>query len=30
VCKKINGGVLDYLQRQGFSSVAELTGSLQL
>jgi len=30
VCKKINGGVLDYMQRQGVSSVAELTGSLQL
>jgi len=30
VCKKINDGVLDYMQRQGVSSVAELTGSLQL
>jgi dihydroorotate dehydrogenase (NAD+) catalytic subunit len=30
VCKKINAGVLDYMQRQGISSVAELTGSLQL
>jgi dihydroorotate dehydrogenase (NAD+) catalytic subunit len=30
VCKKINAGVLDYLQRHDLSSVAELTGSLQL
>jgi len=30
VCKKINAGVLDYMQGQGFSSVAELTGSLRL
>ena len=30
VCKKINAGVLDYMQDQGFSSVAELTGSLRL
>jgi len=30
VCTKINAGVVDYLQRHGFSSAAELTGSLQL
>ena len=30
VCKKINAGVLDYMQGQGLSSVAELTGSLRL
>jgi len=30
VCKKINAGVLDYLQRHGLSSVAELTGTLQI
>ena len=29
VCKKINAGMLDYLQRHGMSSVADLTGSLQ-
>jgi dihydroorotate dehydrogenase (NAD+) catalytic subunit len=29
-CKKINAGVLDYLQRHGLSSVAELTGTLQI
>jgi len=29
VCKKINTGVLDYLQRQGLSSVSELTGTLE-
>lgn len=30
VCKKVNDGVLVYMQRHRFSSVAELTGSLQL
>jgi len=30
VCKKINTGVLDYLQRHDIRSVAELTGTLQL
>jgi dihydroorotate dehydrogenase (NAD+) catalytic subunit len=30
VCKKINAGLLDYLQRNSLRSVAELTGSLQL
>ena len=30
VCKKINAGVLNYLQRHGLSSVAELTGTLQI
>ena len=30
VCKKINAGLLDYLQRNALGSVAELTGSLQL
>jgi dihydroorotate dehydrogenase (NAD+) catalytic subunit len=29
-CKKINAGVLDYLQRHGLSSVTELTGTLQI
>jgi dihydroorotate dehydrogenase (NAD+) catalytic subunit len=29
VCRKINAGVLDYLQRHGMTSVAVLTGSLQ-
>jgi dihydroorotate dehydrogenase (NAD+) catalytic subunit len=29
VCRKINAGVLDYLQRHGMTSVADLTGSLQ-
>jgi len=29
VCKKINAGVLDYLQHQGLSSVSELTCTLQ-
>jgi dihydroorotate dehydrogenase (NAD+) catalytic subunit len=29
-CKKINAGVLDYLQRHGLGSVAELTGTLQI
>ena len=30
VCRKINAGLLDYLQRNALESVAELTGSLQL
>jgi dihydroorotate dehydrogenase (NAD+) catalytic subunit len=30
VCKKINAGILDYLERHGLNSVSELTGSLQL
>ena len=30
VCKKINAGLLDYLQRNSLASVAEITGSLQL
>jgi dihydroorotate dehydrogenase (NAD+) catalytic subunit len=30
VCRKINAGVLDYLQKQGLSSVSELTGSLDI
>jgi len=29
VCRKINAGLLDYLQRNALESVAELTGSLQ-
>jgi len=29
VCKKINAGMLDYLQQHGLSSVSELTGTLQ-
>ncbi len=29
VCKKINAGMLDYLRRQGLSSVTQLTGTLQ-
>jgi len=29
VCKKINQGLLDYLEQHGFNSVAELTGTLQ-
>lgn len=29
-CKAINQGILDYLQRHGFSSVGELVGSLSL
>ena len=29
ICKKINRGLLDYLQRHEIESVAELTGSLQ-
>lgn len=28
LCKKINQGILDYLQQQGFSSVSQLTGNL--
>ena len=27
VCKKINAGITDYLQRHGFSSVKELVGT---
>lgn len=30
VCRKINDGVFDYLQRHGFASVTELVGTLQL
>ena len=30
VCKKINAGIVDYLERHGMQSVAELTGTLQL
>jgi dihydroorotate dehydrogenase (NAD+) catalytic subunit len=30
LCRKINAGLLDYLQRHGMASVAELSGSLQL
>jgi dihydroorotate dehydrogenase (NAD+) catalytic subunit len=30
VCKKINAGILDYLQQHELNSVAELVGSLQL
>jgi len=30
VCKKINAGVLDYLQRHEMESVADLTGTLQI
>jgi dihydroorotate dehydrogenase (NAD+) catalytic subunit len=30
LCRKINAGLLDYLQRHGFQAVSELTGSLQL
>jgi len=29
VCKKINAGLLDYLQAHNFNSVSDLTGSLQ-
>ena len=29
VCKKINQGLLDYLEQHNFNSVAELTGTLQ-
>ena len=29
VCKKINAGILDYLERHEFSSVADLVGTLQ-
>ena len=29
VCQKINSGVVDYLRRNGMSSVSELTGTLQ-
>ena len=29
VCKKINSGVVDYLQHNGMGSVSELTGTLQ-
>ncbi len=29
VCKKINAGIRDYLERHGIASVAELTGTLQ-
>ncbi len=28
VCKKINAGIRDYLERHGFASVADLTGTL--
>ena len=30
VCKKINAGIADYLERHGLASVAQLTGTLQL
>jgi len=30
VCKEINAGITDYLNRHGMSSVSELTGALQL
>lgn len=30
VCRKINAGMLDYLQRHGMHSIAELAGSLEL
>jgi dihydroorotate dehydrogenase (NAD+) catalytic subunit len=30
LCKQINAGILEYLQTHGFSSVAQLTGTLQL
>lgn len=30
ICRKINAGISDYLQRHGMSHVSELTGSLQL
>jgi len=30
VCKKINAGIADYLDRHGLSSVPELTGALQI
>ncbi len=30
VCRRINAGIADYLQRHGMSSVGELTGSLEL
>ena len=29
VCKKINAGITDYLERHGIASVAELVGTLQ-
>lgn len=30
VCKKINNGMVEYLRRNGMSSVSELTGTLQI
>lgn len=30
VCRKINAGIVEYLEQHGFASVAELTGSLQV
>ena len=30
VCKKINAGIADYLERHGLATVAQLTGTLQL
>jgi dihydroorotate dehydrogenase (NAD+) catalytic subunit len=30
ICPKINAGIVDYLERHGMGSVAELTGSLRL
>ena len=30
ICHKINRGLLDYMQRQGLSSVGQITGSLRL
>ncbi len=30
ICKKINDGIIEYLQRHGLSSVKELVGTLQL
>jgi hypothetical protein len=30
ICKKINNGLVEYLQQRGSGSVAELTGALVL
>ena len=29
ICRKINAGILDYLERHGMRSVAELVGTLE-
>ena len=30
VCKKINSGIIDYLERHGLSEISQLTGTLTL